>query len=86
MNSIKSPDESIIDGQETTIRNLHLKIKELHELLAIEFMRHNRIQTPWDCVEEDCPHLGKPVPRSGCNCFLDFQKKHVAKVKTELGI
>jgi len=58
----------------------------LRELLRIEYMRHNRLISPWDCVETDCPYLGKPIPRDGCKCLEDRQREHVAAVKKELGL
>ena len=58
----------------------------VHELLRIEFLRHNRIEAPWQCVETDCPYLGKPVSKGSCKCYDDFQRAHVAAVKKELGL
>lgn len=62
------------------------RIDEVRELLRIEFLRHNRIEAPWHCVEGDCPYLGKPVSKGSCKCYDDFQRKHVDAVKREIGI
>ena len=62
------------------------ELMRLRELLRVEFMRHNRIESPWECVEGDCPYLGKPIPRNGCACSLKFERDHVAAVKKELAI
>lgn len=62
------------------------RIDELRELLRIEYLRHNRIDSPWLCVEMDCPYLGKPVSKGSCKCHDDFQREHVAAVKRELGL
>lgn len=58
----------------------------VRELLRIEFLRHDRIESPWHCVEMDCPYLGKPVSKGSCKCYDDFQRVHVAAVKKELGL
>ena len=63
-----------------------VRIDELRELLMYEFLRHDRLVAPWSCVEMDCPYLGKPIPKSGCKCYEDVQRKHVAAVKKELGL
>ena len=55
-------------------------------LLRVEFLRHYRMDLPWCCVEGDCPNLGKPVPRTGCNCKRVYERDHVAAVKRELGL
>ena len=56
------------------------------ELLRVEFLRHAGIEAPWRCAEGGCPYLGKPVPKGSCECYDDFQRKHVANVKRELGL
>ena len=58
----------------------------VRELLRVEFLRHDRIEAPWQCVEGDCPHFGKPISKGLCKCYDDFQHKHVADVKRELGL
>ena len=59
---------------------------KLRELLRIEYLRHGAIETPWICVEADCPRSGKSVFITGCNCKLDFEMRHIAAVKKELGL
>lgn len=61
-------------------------IDELRELLRIEYLRHNVIESPWNCVEADCPRFGKSVFMSGCDCKLGFERTHVKAVKRELGL
>ena len=58
----------------------------LRELLRIEYLRRNYFELPWKCTEADCPHFGKPLSRDGCTCVSDFERKHVAAVKKELGL
>jgi hypothetical protein len=58
----------------------------LLELLRIEFLRHDRIEAPWQCVEMDCPRLGQPVSKGACKCYEDYQRKHVVSVRKALGI
>ena len=58
----------------------------LRGLLRIEYMRRNYFELPWKCAEADCPHFGKPLSRDGCTCVSDFERKHVAAVKKELGL
>ena len=61
-------------------------LDELRDLLRIEFLRRNYFELPWKCAEADCPHFGKPLSRDGCTCVSDFERKHVAAVKKELGL
>ena len=60
------------------------RIEELRELLRIEYSLRNRLESPWCCVEGDCPYLGKPTPKTGCACFLGNQRMHQDAVKREL--
>ena len=62
------------------------RIDELRELLRIELLRRNYFELPWNCAEADCPHFGKPLSRDGCTCVSDFERKHTAAVKKELGL
>ena len=73
-----SPVEEIREREKIT--------DELRELLRIEYLRHGAIETPWICVEADCPRSGKSVFVTGCNCKLDFEMRHIAAVKKELGL
>ena len=67
------------------MNDLKIRLEQLRELLRIEFLRNSRIETPWSCVEGDCPHLGKPIPKS-CKCYEEMQRQHVAAVRKELGL
>ncbi len=73
-----SPVEEILEREKIT--------DELRELLRIEYLRHGAIETPWICVEADCPRSGKSVLVTGCNCKLDFEMRHIAEIKKELGL
>lgn len=64
-----------------------LQCIRLLELLRIEFLRqYSAVMAPWQCVEKDCPYLGKPVSKGSCKCYYDFERDHVAAVKKELGL
>ena len=60
------------------------KIEHLTNLLRDEWKLHNRLDSPWNCVNEDCPYLGKPIPRAGCKCFTEAKMEHAAKVQEAL--
>ena len=61
-------------------------IEELRQLLRVEFLRHDRLELPWQCKEKDCPRFGKSLYLNGCDCRLDFEREHIAAVRRELGL
>jgi len=78
--------KEVITDEELTMNtrnNTDAQQGEAHltDLLRDEWQLHNRLDSPWSCVSEDCPYLGKPIPRSGCKCFTEARTKHAAKVQ-----
>jgi hypothetical protein len=59
------------------------RIDGLLDLLRDEFNRGHRFDSPWDCVESDCPSFRKPC-RKSCGCYQDATKAHIAKVLKEI--
>jgi hypothetical protein len=58
--------------------------ERLRELLRVEFLRHSPVNSPWLCVEADCPYFGKPA--NSCLCVKGREREHVAAVKKEIGL
>ena len=58
------------------------EIHMLRDLLRDEFNRGHRLDSPWDCVESDCPGFNHPM-RKSCGCYQDASKAHIAKVLKE---
>ena len=59
------------------------RITELRDLLRDEFNRGHRLDSPWDCVESECPGFKHPM-RKSCGCYQDATKAHIAKVLKEI--
>jgi hypothetical protein len=62
-------------------KNGATEIDTLRELLRIEYLRHARPESPWQCIERRCRHFRQSVPRQGCDCYAEFQAAHIAAVK-----
>ena len=78
-----------MEEEGSAIEEVHRLVRAeyaLRDLLRIEFLRHDHLELPWNCVEEDCPRFGKPLYLTGCTCRLGVERKHVAAVKKELGL
>ena len=55
----------------------------VRDLLRDEYNRGHRLDSPWDCVESDCPGFNHPM-RKSCGCYQDAAKAHIAKVLKEI--
>lgn len=79
----KRIDDGLLIHNELNTRSDRNKLREL---LRIEFLRHDRIEAPWHCVEDGCPYLGKPIPKDGCKCYHKLATEHHSAVKREIGL
>lgn len=77
---------AVLEEVRDQIAMRNARIAELRELLRVEFTRHHRLESPWHCVEGDCPYLGKPISKGSCKCYDDFAKAHTTAIEKELGI
>ena len=60
-----------------------IAVSHLRDLLRDEFNRGHRLDSPWDCTEEDCPGFKQPM-RKSCGCYQDATKAHIAEVLKEI--
>ena len=78
------------DGRSLTDErdDLQKRVEKLEALLRIEFLRHRHDVSgmPWKCVEENCPRFDLSPYLTGCECLAEYERKHIATVKKELGI
>ena len=59
------------------------EIRKLRDLLRDEYNRGHRLDSPWDCVESECPAFKHPM-RKSCSCYQEATKAHIAKVLKEI--
>jgi len=77
---------AVLEEMRDQIVMRNTRIKELRELLRVEYLRNHRIESPWQCVEDGCPYLGKPIPKDGCKCYHKLATEHHSAVKREIGL
>ena len=59
------------------------EIHKLRDLLRDEFNRGNKLDSPWNCFEHDCPGFKQPM-RKSCGCYRDATNAHIAEVLKEI--
>lgn len=70
-------------SRDDEIRRLGANASALRDLLRDEYNRGHRLDSPWDCVESECPGFKNPM-RKSCGCYQDAAKAHTAKVLKEI--